>query len=85
MIHMNLNQKDNTVSSNQVIIKFNPRTDKKTISNLHSRINAVIIEENSLLGYQVVSSTKSANELLSYYKSLKETEYVKLNYTVHIA
>lgn len=85
MIHVNLDQKVNEMTSNQVIIKFNPQTDRETITKLHNRMKAVVVEENKFLGFQVVTSSKPVSELLKYYKSLKETEYVKSNYTVHIA
>lgn len=80
-----LNQDRSEFVSNQVIIKFNPKTAKKMIKNYHNGIDAVVVEENKLLGFQVISSAKSINELLSYYRNLQEIEYVRPNFTVHIA
>lgn len=85
MIDFNLNHQKDEFASNQIILKFKAKTHKKTIANHHNQMMATVLEENRSLGFQVITSTKPLDEILKYYRALKEIEYVRPNYKVHIA
>ena len=84
MIHPTLGQDKNEFAVNQVMIKFNSKATSDAVKKIHSRINATVIEDNDFLGFQIISSTKSVTDMIKYYRSLKETEYVRPNYKVQI-